>query len=53
MKKSKQTTLEVTNPNAAGIDIGDTEHWVAVPEERDSKSVRKDGNIHRRIVRDR
>ena len=28
------------NPNAAGIDLGSREHWVAVPEGRDQRSVR-------------
>ena len=28
------------NPNAAGIDIGAREIYVAVPEERDSEAVR-------------
>src|SRR6266700_5782447 len=29
--------------NAAGIDGGATEHWVAVPEERDEEPVRRFG----------
>jgi transposase len=29
------------NPEAAGIDIGATEIYVAIPPERDSESVRK------------
>lgn len=29
------------NPNAAGIDIGSTEHWMAVPEDRDTERVRR------------
>jgi hypothetical protein len=28
--KKKQISLEVVNPNAAGIDIGSRSHWVAV-----------------------
>lgn len=28
------------NPNAAGIDLGSREHWVAVPQGRDQQSVR-------------
>lgn len=35
--------LRHINVNAAGIDIGATEHWVAVPEGRDEVSVRKFG----------
>jgi transposase len=31
------------NPNAAGIDIGSEEHWVAVPEDCDEQPVRKFG----------
>jgi putative effector of murein hydrolase len=27
---NKQISLEVVNPNAAGIDIGSRSHWVAV-----------------------
>jgi transposase len=30
-------------PNAAGIDIGSREHWVAVPEDRDDRPVRSFG----------
>jgi len=32
--------LSLITPNAAGIDIGSEEHWVAVPEDRDEKPVR-------------
>jgi len=44
--KSKRTkpgvvnALEQINPNAAGIDIGAEEVWVAVPPDRDEESVR-------------
>ena len=31
------------HPHAAGIDIGSREHWVAVPEDRDERSVRRFG----------
>src|SRR5437660_2318461 len=31
------------NLNAAGIDVGATEHWVAVPEDRDEEPVRRFG----------
>lgn len=30
MEKKQQISLEVVNPNAAGIDIGSRSHWVAV-----------------------
>lgn len=39
-KKNKQMSLQVKHPDAAGIDIGSTEHWVAVPAERRQDSVR-------------
>ena len=29
--------------NAAGIEVGATEHWVAVPEDRDEEPVRRFG----------
>ncbi len=35
--------LEVVNPNAAGIDVGSTHHYVSVPEERDRDAVRRFG----------
>lgn len=42
MVRSKKTVVEMPmlNPNAAGIDIGSTEHWVAVPSERDKENVK-------------
>lgn len=45
-KRTKDKTQEIfqmINPNAAGIDIGSEEHWVAVPEYRDEQPVRKFG----------
>jgi transposase len=33
-------TLEVVHPDAAGIDIGASEHWVAISPERDQRPVR-------------
>ena len=35
------TALERINPNAAGIDIGSTSHFVSVPEDRDDQPVRE------------
>jgi transposase len=32
--------LDVVHPDAAGIDIGGSEHWVAISPERDSQPVR-------------
>jgi transposase len=35
--------LQVCHPHAAGMDIGDAEHWVAVPPGRDPQPVRRFG----------
>lgn len=44
--KDKSTVnLPLVNPNAAGIDIGDTIHAVAVPVDRDETSVRTFGTM--------
>ena len=37
---TSRTALEITHPNAAGVDIGSTSHYVAVPPDRDDQSVR-------------
>lgn len=37
--------MAVVNPNAAGIDVGDTIHAVAVPKDRDQQSVRTFGSM--------
>lgn len=42
-KKGLPKRLKQTNLNAAGIDIGAEEHYVAVPEDRDCQPVRKFG----------
>ena len=45
-KRSKKVNLDslpFVNINAAGIDIGSEEHWVAVPEDRDEEPVRPFG----------
>lgn len=45
-KRSKKVNLDslpFININAAGIDIGSEEHWVAVPEDRDEEPVRRFG----------
>jgi len=39
--KKRAPKLEVTNPNAAGIDIGSASHYVAVPADRDDDPVRE------------
>lgn len=38
--EKKLASIPIQNPNAAGIDIGDTIHAVAVPEGRDREPVR-------------
>lgn len=40
IRKHKKAALPVLNANAAGIDIGATEIYVAVPPDRDSEPVR-------------
>jgi hypothetical protein len=37
--------LYILHPNAAGIDIGESEHWVAVPAHRDPQAVRRFGTF--------
>jgi transposase len=39
----KGSSFPIINHNAAGIDIGSEEHWVAVPEDRDENPVRPFG----------
>src|SRR5215469_4352303 len=41
--QSEELSLEVIHPDAAGIDIGNESHYVAVPPSRDSQSVRRFG----------
>ena len=38
--KGDWKVLEILHPDAAGIDIGGSEHWVAIAPERDEKPVR-------------
>jgi len=47
-KSSAQTkvdwkALEIVHPNAAGIDVGGSEHWVAISPDRDRVPVRRFG----------
>ena len=42
-KKSGSSSFSMINKDAAGIDIGSGEHWVAVPEDRDEEPVRRFG----------
>src|SRR5215475_1514412 len=37
--------LQVCHPHAAGIDIGEAEHWVAVPPGRAPQPVRRCGTF--------
>jgi transposase len=39
-RKADWKALEVVHPDAAGIDIGGSEHWVAISPERDEQPVR-------------
>src|SRR6202045_4404575 len=41
--QSEDLSLEVLHPDAAGIDIGNESHYVAVPPTRDSQPVRRFG----------
>jgi transposase len=41
--QSEDIRLEVIHPDAAGIDIGNESHYVAVPSARDSEPVRRFG----------
>lgn len=45
VSKSKNVTLPMLNPDAAGIDIGATEIYVAVPGDRDQEPVRMFGSF--------
>lgn len=38
--KGDWKALDIVHPNAAGIDIGGSEHWVAISPERDQRPVR-------------
>jgi transposase len=40
-KRKSQKHFELTYPNAAGIDIGASSHFVAVPVDRDDQSIRE------------
>ena len=41
--QAEDLSLEVVHPHAAGIDIGNESHYVAVPSTRDDKPVRRFG----------
>jgi transposase len=42
-RKDPTDGLSVLNPNAAAIDLGAREHWVAIPPDRGGKTVRQFG----------
>ena len=42
-KKVDWKALEIVHPNAAGIDVGGSEHWVAIRPDRDPEPVRRFG----------
>jgi len=42
-KKVDWKALEIVHPDAAGIDIGGSEHWVAISPDRDPEPVRRFG----------
>ena len=42
-KKVDWKALDIVHPEAAGIDVGGGEHWVAVSPDRDSEPVRRFG----------
>lgn len=43
--RAQRSSIARFNANAAGIDVGASEHWVAVPAERDEQSVRRFGTF--------
>jgi transposase len=49
-QKKRRKTL-VVHPEAAGIDLGSREHWVAVPEGRDANPVQKFGTTTAELLR--
>jgi transposase len=42
-KRVDWKVLEIVHPDAAGIDVGGSEHWVAISPDRDSDPVRRFG----------
>jgi hypothetical protein len=42
-KKVDWKALEIVHPDAAGIDVGGSEHWVALSPDRDPEPVRRFG----------
>ena len=46
-REGRSLSLECIEPNAAGIDVGATEIYVAVPADRDPQAVRCFGTFTR------
>jgi transposase len=44
-KKVDWKALEIVHPDAAGIDVGGSEHWVAISPDRDAEPVRRFGTF--------
>ena len=43
MPRPRRGALQVTNPGAAGVDVGADAHWACVPADRDPEPVRRFG----------
>jgi transposase len=41
--RPRRAALQVTNPDAAGVDVGADAHWACVPADRDAQPVRRFG----------
>ena len=50
-RKKVAVMTPIVEPNAAGIDVGSTETYVAVPTDRDSDSVRRFSTFTNDLVR--
>ena len=42
-KRIDRRALEIVHPDAAGIDVGGSEHWAAISPDRDPEPVRRFG----------
>lgn len=50
-RRAREAMLRKVNLNAAGIDVGSERHYVAVPEGRDTESVRSFGSVTSELER--
>lgn len=50
-RRAREAMLRKVNLNAAGIDVGGERHYVAVPEGRDTESVRSFGSVTSELER--